>query len=41
MQGGFALKYINVLFCPAFVLMPLGPTIGGREVGKIVGVYCE
>jgi putative effector of murein hydrolase LrgA (UPF0299 family) len=37
--GGFALRYINVLFCPAFVLMPLGPKIGGKEVGKIVAVY--
>ncbi|KIW06037.1 hypothetical protein, variant [Verruconis gallopava] len=37
--GGFALRYINVLFCPAFVLIPLGPTISGREIGKIVAVY--
>ncbi|RDI78758.1 hypothetical protein Vi05172_g11265 [Venturia inaequalis] len=38
-QGGFALRYINVLFCPAFVLIPLSPSVSGREVGKIVAVF--
>jgi hypothetical protein len=38
-QGGFSLRYINVLFCPAFILIPLGPQISAREVGKIVVVY--
>jgi len=35
---GFSLRWINVLFCPAFVLMPLGPSISGLEVGKIIAV---
>ncbi|KAF1983321.1 hypothetical protein K402DRAFT_361410 [Aulographum hederae CBS 113979] len=37
--GGFALRYINVLFCPAFVLIPLSPSISGVEIGKIIGVF--
>jgi hypothetical protein len=36
---GFALRYFNVLFCPAFVLIPLSPSVSGREVGKIVLVF--
>ncbi|MCJ1337401.1 hypothetical protein MMC09_002683 [Bachmanniomyces sp. S44760] len=37
--GAFALKYINVLFTPSFVLLPLSPPIGGVEVAKIIAVF--
>ncbi|PNS16351.1 hypothetical protein CAC42_6458 [Sphaceloma murrayae] len=36
---GFALRYINLFFCPAFVTLPLSPDISGAEVGKIVAVF--
>ncbi|KAF2152134.1 hypothetical protein K461DRAFT_286877 [Myriangium duriaei CBS 260.36] len=36
---GFALKYINLFFCPAFVTLPLSPPIGGVEVAKIIAVF--
>ncbi|KAF2098844.1 hypothetical protein NA57DRAFT_66125 [Rhizodiscina lignyota] len=37
--GNFSLRYINVLFCPAFVLIPLGSAIGGVEVAKLLGLF--
>lgn len=37
--GGFSLRYINALFCPAFVLIPLAPPISSVEVGKIIAVF--
>ncbi|KAF1344129.1 hypothetical protein BDV97DRAFT_403077 [Delphinella strobiligena] len=36
---GFALRYINLFFCPAFVTLPLSPSIGGVEVAKIIAVF--
>ncbi|KAI5246694.1 hypothetical protein E4T42_06310 [Aureobasidium subglaciale] len=36
---GFALRYINIFFCPAFVTLPLSPSISGIEVAKIVAVF--
>ncbi|KAF4552845.1 Hypothetical protein D9617_8g048570 [Elsinoe fawcettii] len=36
---GFALRYINLFFCPAFVTLPLSPDISGAEVGKIIAVF--
>ncbi|KAL1302010.1 hypothetical protein AAFC00_002461 [Neodothiora populina] len=36
---GFALRYINLFFCPAFVTLPLSPSIGGIEVAKIIAVF--
>jgi len=38
-QCGFALRYINLFFCPAFVNLPLSPAISGIEVGKIIAVF--
>lgn len=38
-QCGFALRYINLFFCPAFVTLPLSPSIGGVEVAKIIAVF--
>ncbi|TKA70370.1 hypothetical protein B0A49_04734 [Cryomyces minteri] len=38
-QCGFALRYINIFFCPSFVLLPLSPAISGVEVGKIIAVF--
>ncbi|KAI5863787.1 LrgB-like family-domain-containing protein [Durotheca rogersii] len=37
--GGWALRWINVLFTPSFVLLPLSPAIGGIEVLKIIAVF--
>ncbi|KAI0912708.1 LrgB-like family-domain-containing protein [Ustulina deusta] len=37
--GGWSLQWINVFFTPAFVLLPLSPSIGGIEVLKIIGVF--
>ncbi|XDG05246.1 hypothetical protein ABKA04_004861 [Annulohypoxylon sp. FPYF3050] len=37
--GGWALRWINVLFTPSFVLLPLSPSIGGIEVLKIIAVF--
>ncbi|KAI9789945.1 MAG: hypothetical protein M1833_002138 [Piccolia ochrophora] len=37
--ASFALRYINIFFTPSFVLLPLSPSIGGLEVGKIVAVF--
>ncbi|KAI1762901.1 LrgB-like family-domain-containing protein [Hypoxylon sp. FL1150] len=37
--GGWALRWINVLFTPSFVLLPLSPPIGGIEVLKIIAVF--
>ncbi|KAH0379490.1 hypothetical protein KCU92_g8158, partial [Aureobasidium melanogenum] len=36
---GFALRYINIFFCPAFVTLPLSPSISGVEVAKIIAVF--
>lgn len=36
---GFALRYINLFFCPAFVTLPLSPSISGVEVAKIIAVF--
>lgn len=37
--GGFALRYINILFSPSFILLPLSSSIGGIEIAKIIGVF--
>ncbi|KAA8904415.1 LrgB-like family-domain-containing protein [Sphaerosporella brunnea] len=37
--ASFALKYINMFFVTSFVLLPLSPSIGAAEVGKIVAVF--
>ncbi|KAL7619697.1 hypothetical protein AAE478_010239 [Parahypoxylon ruwenzoriense] len=37
--GGWALRWLNVLFTPSFVLLPLSPPIGGVEVLKIIAVF--
>ncbi|OTA55844.1 hypothetical protein K449DRAFT_468677 [Hypoxylon sp. EC38] len=37
--GDWALRWINVLFTPSFVLLPLSPSIGGIEVLKIIAVF--
>ncbi|KAI2782798.1 LrgB-like family-domain-containing protein [Daldinia loculata] len=37
--GGWALRWINVLFTPSFVLLPLSPSIGGIEVLKIIAIF--
>ncbi|KAF2455182.1 LrgB-like family-domain-containing protein [Lineolata rhizophorae] len=37
--GGFALRYINVLFTPSFILIPLGSPITGTEIAKVIGVF--
>lgn len=36
--AGFALRWINIFFCPSFVLLPLSPPVSGVEVGKIIAV---
>ena len=41
LQCGFALRYINIFFCPAFVTLPLSPSISGVEVAKIIAVFSE
>lgn len=41
LQCGFALRYINLFFCPAFVTLPLSPSISGVEVGKIIAVFSQ
>lgn len=38
---GFALRYINLFFCPAFVTLPLSPSISGVEVAKIIAVFSK
>lgn len=38
-QAGWALRWINVFFTPAFVLLPLSPSIGAVEVLKIIAVF--
>ncbi|KAK4629353.1 Plastidal glycolate/glycerate translocator 1, chloroplastic [Fulvia fulva] len=35
---GWALRYIGILVCPGFVVLPLSPSISGIEVGKIIVV---
>ena len=37
--AGFALRHINLFFVPSFVTLPLSPSIGAAEVGKIVAVF--
>ncbi|KAI1210160.1 LrgB-like family-domain-containing protein [Annulohypoxylon truncatum] len=37
--GDWALRWINVLFTPSFVLLPLSPSIGGIEVLKMIAVF--
>ncbi|KAK9456459.1 LrgB-like family-domain-containing protein [Dipodascopsis uninucleata] len=36
---GFSLRWINTFFTPSFVLLPLSPAVGGKEVGKIAAVF--
>jgi hypothetical protein len=38
-QAGWSLRWINLFFTPAFVLLPLSPPIGVSEVFKIIGVF--
>ncbi|KAK9765612.1 hypothetical protein K7432_005910 [Basidiobolus ranarum] len=35
----FLLKWINILFSPAFILIPMSPSIQLSEVGKIAAVF--
>ncbi|KAH6668139.1 LrgB-like family-domain-containing protein [Plectosphaerella plurivora] len=37
--AGWALRWINILFAPSFILLPLSPAIGGVEVAKIAAVF--
>ncbi|KAI1082447.1 LrgB-like family-domain-containing protein [Whalleya microplaca] len=37
--GGWALRWISVMFTPSFVLLPLSPPIGVIEVFKIIAVF--
>ncbi|KAI2603597.1 LrgB-like family-domain-containing protein [Hypoxylon fragiforme] len=37
--SGWVLRWINVLFTPSFVLLPLSPSIGGIEVLKMIAVF--
>lgn len=39
--AGWALRWINILFTPSFILLPLSPSIGIGEVGKIIAVFCK
>ncbi|KAG0647661.1 Uncharacterized protein D0Z07_6771 [Hyphodiscus hymeniophilus] len=34
--AGFALRYINIFFTPAFVLLPLSPPISGVVIGFVI-----
>ncbi len=40
-QGGWSLRWISMLFTPAFVLLPLSPPIGVVEVFKIIAVFSK
>ncbi|KAK9719975.1 hypothetical protein K7432_004458 [Basidiobolus ranarum] len=35
----FLLKWINVLFCPAFILIPNSKSISSKEFGMVFGVF--
>lgn len=35
----FLLKWINVLFCPALIMVPNTPAVSSIEVGKIAGIF--
>ncbi|KAM0324901.1 hypothetical protein ACHAQA_007867 [Verticillium albo-atrum] len=37
--AGWSLRWINVLFTPSFILLPLSPSIGIIEVLKIIAVF--
>ncbi|KAJ2991143.1 hypothetical protein NUW58_g2630 [Xylaria curta] len=37
--GRWSLRWINILFTPSFVLLPLSPSIGGIEVLKVIAVF--
>lgn len=39
MQAGWSLRWINVMFTPSFILLPLSPAIGIMEVLKIIAVF--
>ncbi|KAH8673458.1 LrgB-like family-domain-containing protein [Xylariales sp. PMI_506] len=38
-SGGWSLRWINVFFCPSFVLLPLSPPIGIVEIFKMIAVF--
>lgn len=38
-QGGWSLRWLNIFFTPAFVMLALSPAISGIEVGKIIAVF--
>ncbi|SPO06405.1 uncharacterized protein DNG_09094 [Cephalotrichum gorgonifer] len=37
--AGWALRWINVFFTPSFILLPLSPSIGIAEVGRMIAVF--
>ncbi|EEY17406.1 conserved hypothetical protein [Verticillium alfalfae VaMs.102] len=37
--AGWSLRWINVMFTPSFILLPLSPAIGIMEVLKIIAVF--
>ncbi|GJC90083.1 plastidal glycolate/glycerate translocator 1, chloroplastic [Colletotrichum liriopes] len=37
--AGWSLRWINVLFTPSFIMLPLSPSIGITEVMKIIAVF--
>jgi putative effector of murein hydrolase LrgA (UPF0299 family) len=39
--AGWALRWINVFFCPSFVTLPLSEPLGGVEIGKTIGIFCK
>lgn len=38
-KAGFTLRYINIFFCPSFILLPLSPAVSGVNVAKIIAVF--
>ncbi|CCF38108.1 hypothetical protein CH063_09280 [Colletotrichum higginsianum] len=39
--AGWSLRWINILFTPSFIMLPLSPPIGIVEVMKIIAVFSE
>ncbi|KZF21549.1 hypothetical protein L228DRAFT_283698 [Xylona heveae TC161] len=37
--AGWSLRFMSIFFTPSFVLLPLSPSISGKEIGLIVAVF--
>lgn len=37
--GGWSLRWLNLFFTPAFIMLPLSPRISAAEVGKMIAVF--